>query len=344
MSPQLCNNAYPKPSVKNIPLFCFLKKFNSQWNVTSSPNTTPPHTLSPTEKRSKDSSDLDTLNTLERLQLLNTHDRSAIDAVRNSLPRLATLVDEAASRVRKGGTIHYFGAGTPGRLAVLDAAELIPTFGIDRNLVTAHIAGGSRALTVAVEDSEDSDSDGAEAAHGLGQNDVAIGVTASGSTPYVGGALQRAREQGALTALITSNPEPILGDLSEIVMSVATGPEVLTGSTRLSAGTAQKAILSSFSTALMIALGRTYSNLMVSVIATNAKLRERTVRILVEAGAEPRQAQTLLEAARGELPTAIVSLLAQVEVPLARRALEAADGSVHHARLALIDHPESHEQ
>lgn len=312
--------------------------------MTSPPDTTPPHTLSPTEQRSEDSSDLDTLNTLERLQLLNDHDRSAIDAVRNSLPGLATLVDESATRVREGGTIHYFGAGTPGRLAVLDAAELIPTFGIDRNLVTAHIAGGSRALTVAVEDSEDSESDGAEAASILGQRDVAIGVTASGRTRYVGGALQRAREQGALTALITSNPAPILGGLADIVISVATGPEVLTGSTRLGAGTAQKAVLSSFSTALMIALGRTYSNLMVSVTATNEKLRERTVRILIETGAEPSQAPSLLEAAHGELSTAIVALLAHVEVPLAHRALEAAEGSVHHALLALINHPESHEQ
>ena len=238
-----------------------------------------------------------------------------------------------------GGKVHYFGAGTPGRLAVIDAAELVPTFGVNPDLVTAHIAGGNRALTVAVEDSEDSVSDGAEAAHGLGIDDVAIGVTASGNTPYVGGALRKAREHHALTALITSNPEPALGDLADIVIITRTGPEVLTGSTRLGAGTAQKALLSSFSTALMIALGRSHSNLMVSVVATNAKLRNRTVRILREAGAESEQAEELLDAADGNLSAAIVALLANVDVTQASSALETASGSVRDAVRILKEHP-----
>ncbi|AAT89512.1 conserved hypothetical protein [Leifsonia xyli subsp. xyli str. CTCB07] len=237
------------------------------------PAATASHRLPPTELRSPDSTGLDELSTLERLRLLNAHDRRAMEAVAEALPRVADLVDQAAPRVRRGGVVHYFGEGTPGRLAVLDAAELLPTFHLEPGIVTAHIAGGERALTVAVEDSEDFVADGERDADLLGPDDVAIGVTASGSTPYVGGALRRARERGAFTALVTSTPDAALAGLADILIAVETGPEVLTGSTRLGAGTAQKTILSGFSTALMIALGRTYSNLMVSVVATNAKLR-----------------------------------------------------------------------
>ncbi|AGW40909.1 N-acetylmuramic acid-6-phosphate etherase [Leifsonia xyli subsp. cynodontis DSM 46306] len=301
------------------------------------PAPTASHPLPPTELRSPDSTGLDELSALERLRLLNAHDRRAMEAVAEALPRVAELVDQAAPRVRRGGVVHYFGAGTPGRLAVLDAAELLPTFHLEPGVVTAHIAGGERALTVAVEDSEDSVADGERDADLLGPDDVAIGVTASGSTPYVGGALRRARERGAFTALITSNPDAALAGLADILIAVETGPEVLTGSTRLGAGTAQKTILSGFSTALMIALGRTYSNLMVSVVATNAKLRDRTLRILREAGAPEGEAEALLAAAGGDLKAAIVALLTGADADRASAALAAASGSVRDAVAALHD-------
>lgn len=315
--------------------------------MTASAPTAAGHSLPPTELRSPDSTDLDELGTLERLSLLNAHDRRAVSAVTAVLPQLAELVDEAAARIRRGGRVHYFGAGTPGRLAVLDAAELLPTFHLEPGIVTAHIAGGDRAITVAVEDSEDSAADGARDADSLRPDDLAVGVTASGRTPYVGGALRRARERGAATALITSDPAAPLAGLADILIAVETGPEVLTGSTRLGAGTAQKAILSGFSTALMAALGRTYSNLMVSVVATNAKLRDRTLRILREAGAADHEADGLLAAADGDLKAAIVALLTGASADDARAALNDASGSVRDAAAALTPpagaaHPASH--
>lgn len=286
----------------------------------------------PTERRLPDSLELDALGTQGVLELLNAQDRKATDAVAAVLPQIATLVDVAAERVRRGGSVHYFGAGTSGRLAVLDAAELLPTFNLEPDVVVAHLAGDATALIRAVEDAEDSVENGRAAASTLTSDDVAIGLTASGSTPYVGGALAEAREGGAYTALVANNPAPQLAPLADLAIVVDTGAEVITGSTRLKAGTSQKLVLNGFSTALMVALGRTSSNLMVSVVATNEKLRRRTVRILMQAtGLDEAASRTLLDAADGELKTAIVASLADIAPDRARALLTAADGSVRDA-------------
>ncbi|SDY42470.1 N-acetylmuramic acid 6-phosphate etherase [Herbiconiux ginsengi] len=292
-----------------------------------------------TEQRLTESLELDSLSTTEILALLASQDRVAVDAVAAVAPQLAGLVDVAVGRVLRGGSVHYFGAGTSGRLAVLDAAELLPTFNIEPGVVVAHMAGGARALVHAVENAEDSVDDGRREAATLGADDVAIGLTASGSTPFVGGALAQARELGAHTALISCNPRAALAALADTDIVLRTGPEVVTGSTRLKAGTAEKLALNGFSTALMVALGRTWSNLMVSVVATNEKLRRRTLRILMQsAGVSQSEGAELLTRADGDLKVAIVTAVAAVPVDRARAALAAANGSVR-AALAGLDAP-----
>jgi N-acetylmuramic acid 6-phosphate etherase len=292
----------------------------------------------PTEDRHPETTGIDRMSTLEVLAALNAEDAKVAPAVATVLPELADLVDTTVAALRAGGTVHYFGAGTSGRLAVLDAAELLPTFNAPPGLFTAHHAGGAEALLRAVENVEDDQDLGREAASGLRAGDVAVGLTASGRTPFVGGALARAREAGAVTALVTANPHSELAHLADHVLAVDTGPEAVTGSTRLKAGTAQKLVLNGFSTAVMIRLGRTWSNLMVDVVATNAKLRGRVVRILQEAsGASEDDARLALEQADGELKPALLAMLAGVDAPRARVALAEHGGSVAAALAAL--HP-----
>lgn len=289
--------------------------------------------LPPTEVRNAASRGLDELPTLDILRVLNDADREVAAAVAETLPAVAQVVDAADAALRAGGKVVYFGAGTSGRLAVLDAAELAPTFALEPGRVEAHIAGGREALVRAIEDSEDSEPDGEAAAATLAAGDVAVGITASGSTPYVRGALRAARAAGATTALVTSNPAAPLARLADVVIAPDTGPEVLTGSTRLKAGTAAKLVLNGFSTALMVRQGRVYDNLMVAVVATNAKLRRRSVRILQAATglAEPA-ARDLLADADGDVRTALVAHLAGVAPAEAARRLAAAR---HDVRAAL---------
>lgn len=285
--------------------------------------------LPPTEQRLDASLDLDERSSLEVLQLLNREDRVAVDAVAAVLPELAHVVEIAAERFRQGGNVHYFGAGTSGRLGVLDAAELLPTFNIPAGRVIAHIAGGETALVRAVEDAEDSVDAGRDDARAVTGDDVVIGLAASGNTPYVGGALEHGRSVGAYTVLVSSNPHAKLAHLADTDIVLRTGAEVLTGSTRLKAATAEKLVLNGFSTALMVAVGRTWSNLMVSVVATNEKLRDRTARILQEAtGIDADAAHALLTETGGELKTAIVCALTGVDPARARELLAAAHGSV----------------
>ena len=293
--------------------------------------------LSPTEQRNPASSGLDDLDTLGVLQVLNSEDHAVIDAVAAALPQLAKLVDTSATRMRRGGRVHYFGAGTSGRLGVLDASELLPTFNLEPGRVIGHIAGGQAALVNAVENAEDSGADGSAAGGELGPDDVAIGIAASGSTPYVSGALDAARANGAHTVLISNNPHAPVAEKADDHIVLDTGPEVITGSTRLKAGTAQKLTLNGFSTALMVALGRTWDNLMVSVVATNAKLRERTVRILREAAdLDDADARELLERCDGDLKTAIVVSFTEAAPALAASTLESHDGSVRAAIAELV--------
>lgn len=268
---------------------------------------------SPTEQVNPRTTQIDAVPTLDLVRLLHDEDRRVPDAVAAVLPTLAALVDAAASRVAAGGRVHYFGAGTSGRLGVLDAAELLPTFGVSPGVVVAHQAGGAAALLHAVEDAEDNDG-GADAAD-VAPGDVVIGLAASGRTPYVRAALSAARQVGAVSALITSHPNAPLAVLADYVLVAETGAEAITGSTRLKAGTAQKLILNMFSTALMVRLGHTYRNFMVDMQATNAKLRGRSVELLSQATAaagggvvsEADCAAALDEC--GDIKTALVYLL-----------------------------------
>ena len=284
---------------------------------------------SPTEQRNPRTLAIDAVGTSEILQLLNNEDALVAGAVSAVIPELTKAVDAAVEAVRGGGRVHYFGAGTSGRLATLDAAELLPTFHVPDGLVVAHHAGGMEALLRAVENVEDSEEGGAADAAAVTGQDLVVGLAASGSTPYVAGALKAARAVGATTVLVTSNPDAPLAPLADVVVAADTGPEVIAGSTRLKAGTAQKMILNAFSTTLMIKLGRTWSNLMVDLVATNKKLRGRMLRILAEAtGAEEAACEAALAEADGELKPALVHLLTGTPIPAARAALDAAHGRV----------------
>lgn len=293
---------------------------------------------SPTETRNDRTRDIDVLPTLALLERLNDEDESVAAAVRLALPDLAVVVDAASKALQAGGRVHYFGGGTSGRLAVLDAAELGPTFGLQPGVVVAHIAGGETALVRAAEDAEDSEASGAADAAAVTAHDAAIGLSASGSAPYVAGALRHAREAGAFTALFTSNPQPPAGAHADVVVCADTGPEAVTGSTRLKAGTAQKLLLNSFSTALMVRDGRTFSNLMVRVAPVNAKLRARQVRLLGQAsGAAEAECAAALAAAGGDVRVALVSLLAGAGTETSRAALEEAGGVARAAIARLME-------
>lgn len=287
---------------------------------------------SPTELRNDRTLDIDALPTLALLERLNDEDAMVAAAVRRALPDLASVVDAADRALRAGGRVHYFGAGTSGRLAVLDAAELGPTFGLPADVVVAHIAGGEPALTRAAESAEDDEASGARDAAQVTAADVVIGLSASGSAAYVGGALARARQAGAFTALFTANPQAPLVPLANVVACTHTGPEAITGSTRLKAGTAEKMLLNSFSTALMVRDGRTYSNLMVRLAPVNAKLRDRQVRMLSQAsGAAEAACAAALSAAGGDLRVALVALLSGADAATSRLALAKAGGMVRPA-------------
>jgi N-acetylmuramic acid 6-phosphate etherase len=292
--------------------------------------------MSPTEERNHRTLDLDTLPTLALLGRLNDEDALVAPAVRRALPALAVVVDEAVRRVGAGGRVHYAGSGTSGRLAVLDAAELRPTFGLPPGVVVAHLAGGDRALLEAVEGAEDDRAAGATAGGAAGAADLMLGLSASGGAPYVGAALEQARRSGAFTALITANPAAPLAGLATVCVCADTGPEAVTGSTRLKAGTAEKMLLNSFSTALMVRTGRTYSNLMVHVTPVNAKLRGRQRRLLVQATGTPEdQCAVALADAGGDVRVALIILLSGVDPDTARRALDQSGGVVRAALASL---------
>lgn len=291
------------------------------------------HVDSPTEQRNPRTTDIDRLSTEGILAAINTEDRQVPDAVREVLPQLAIAVDYATEAIRGGHRVHYVGAGTSGRLAVLDAAELAPTFNVPPDWFVAHHAGGERALKHAVENAEDDARAGAaEVSSSVAPGDFVLGLTASGRTPFVLGALLAAKRRGARAALISGNPGAVVPPGLDVLIAVDTGPEAIAGSTRMKAGTAQKIILTAFSTATMVKLGRTYSNLMVSMRATNAKLRGRTVRILHEAtGMSTADCAEALNEAGGDLKVALVHLLAGVGVGEATQALSVSDGHVRDA-------------
>jgi N-acetylmuramic acid 6-phosphate etherase len=286
----------------------------------------------PTEARNPRTATIDQLPTIEMLRLINAEDATVADAVAKALPALAIAVDLAVEALSAGRRLHYFGAGTSGRLAVLDAAELRPTYGLEPGRVIAHIAGGPNALVNAAEGAEDDESTGYATAAGVGPGDVAVGVSASGRTPFVSGALRAARAAGAQTVLVSANPGAPLARSADVHVAVDTGPEVITGSTRMKAGTAAKLVLNALSTAVMVRMGRTYSNLMTDMVASNEKLRIRQVRIIEEAtGRDADTCRTALLRAGGDSKVALLSLLTSVGVEDARAALHDADGVVHEA-------------
>jgi N-acetylmuramic acid 6-phosphate etherase len=291
------------------------------------------HVDSPTEQRNPRTTDIDLMSTMGILGAINAEDRRVPDAVAAVLPQLARAVDYAVEALLGGGRVHYVGAGTSGRLATLDAAELVPTFNVPPDWFVAHHAGGEKALRQAVENAEDdAEAGAAELAAVVRPGDFVLGLAASGRTPFVLGALKASSRAGAHTGLVSANPSAAKPAGVDVLIAVATGAEAIAGSTRMKAGTAQKLILTSFSTAAMIKLGKTYSNLMVSMRATNAKLRGRTIRILQEAtGMTMADCSDALTEAGGDLKTALVHLLSGSDVGRAAEALEATGGHVRKA-------------
>ncbi|MFD5424242.1 N-acetylmuramic acid 6-phosphate etherase [Streptomyces sp. NPDC127084] len=290
-----------------------------------------------TEAYRPELAEIDRLPTFEIARIMNGDDRSVPSAVAAQLPAIVAAIDATAERMARGGRLVYAGAGTAGRLGVLDASECPPTFNTGPDEVIGLIAGGAEALTHAVEGAEDSAElavrDLAEI--GLGADDTVVGISASGRTPYAMGAVEHARAAGALTIGLSCNSGSALAAAAEHGIEVVVGPELLTGSTRLKAGTAQKLVLNMLSTITMIRLGKTYGNLMVDVRATNTKLRARSRRIIsLATGAPDAAVETALTAADGDVKTAILMLLADVDAPTATARLDKANG---HLRAALRD-------
>jgi N-acetylmuramic acid 6-phosphate etherase len=287
-----------------------------------------------TEQLNPQTRGLDRKSTIGILRALNREDASVALAVRRELPHIARAVDAVVKAFSCGGRLIYVGAGTSGRLAMLDASECPPTFGTPQRMVTALIAGGSRALQHAVEGAEDSAKNGAGDLRRarVTRKDVVVGIAASGATPYVLAALQLARRMGAVTVGVTSNPSSELARTADIAIAPNTGPEAVAGSTRLKAGTAQKMVLNMLSTAAMVRMGRVYENWMVSVALTNKKLQQRGERILQEVtGADASAAAHALRRAGHDLPTALVMQRAGVSQDIARKRLAAANGNVRKA-------------
>ncbi|KOX03475.1 N-acetylmuramic acid 6-phosphate etherase [Streptomyces sp. NRRL B-3648] len=282
---------------------------------------------------------IDRLPTLDIARLMNGEDAGVPGAVARQLPRIAAAIDAVAERMSRGGRLVYAGAGTAGRLGVLDASECPPTFNTDPDQVVGLIAGGPAAMVTSVEGAEDSgelarrDLDALE----LTPDDSVVGVSASGRTPYAVGAVEHARALGALTVGLSCNAHSALAAAAEHGIEVVVGPELITGSTRLKAGTAQKLVLNMLSTITMIRLGKTYGNLMVDVRASNDKLRARSHRIVsLATGAGDAEIEKALTETGGEVKHAILVLLAGVDGPTAARLLEKSGG---HLRTALPDDP-----
>ncbi|HEX7545902.1 MAG TPA: N-acetylmuramic acid 6-phosphate etherase [Gemmatimonadaceae bacterium] len=285
-----------------------------------------------TERRNPKTAEIDLASALEIVDLINAEDRTVADAVHDQRESIAEALTTAERALRSGGRLFYAGAGTSGRLGVLDASEVPPTFGAPPELVQGIIAGGAAALTRSQEGAEDRPEgarDDLDMA-GVRAGDFVIGIAASGTTPYVRAALQHAKRLGARTAIIACSPPPAdTLAAADIAIVVLTGPEAVTGSTRMKAGTATKLVLNTISTGAMIRLGKTYGNLMVDLQASNAKLRDRAERIICEVcGVTGDEARDLLRAADGSVKLAIVMKKLNVDAAPARMALEREDGFI----------------
>lgn len=284
-----------------------------------------------TELRNENSANIDALSTLEMVDLINREDQRVAQAVAAEREAIAAAIDVIAERLAGGGRLLYIGAGTSGRLGVLDASECPPTFNTPPQMVVGIIAGGREALTNAIEGAEDNRQLAIDdlRAHSLSERDVLVGIATSGRTPYVISALEYARSLGAATIGLACNAQSEMANSAELMIAPIVGPEVVSGSTRLKAGTATKLVLNMLTTATMIKLGKTYGNLMVDLRASNQKLKVRSVRI-VQAIAEVSDARAaeLLHISDGEVKTAIVVELSQVSPEEARQRLKRADGKL----------------
>ncbi len=286
-----------------------------------------------TEQRNPATMELDKLSPIEIITIMNDEDAKVASAVRLHLPEIAKAIEAIVARLRQGGRVIYIGAGTSGRLGVLDASECPPTFSTTDEFIGI-MAGGSVAIASAHEGAEDSTELGVEDLSNIGvsSKDVVVGIAASGRTPYVIGAINYARQRGAVTIAVTCNPGSEVGKIADIAINIAVGPEVLTGSTRLKSGTAQKMVLNMLSTASMVRCGKTYGNLMVDVKPSNLKLIERTVKIVQEAtGCDDDSARETLEKCNHSPKTAIVMILADCDKETAIKRLESAHGFVREA-------------
>ncbi|MEL4888397.1 N-acetylmuramic acid 6-phosphate etherase [Pectobacterium betavasculorum] len=286
------------------------------------------------ETRNPATMTLDQFSTLEMMRVFNQEDRKVPEAIAQVLPAIVEAVDLATVSLQEGGRLIYLGAGTSGRLGVLDASECPPTFGVPHGLVIGLIAGGPGALLKAVEGAEDDPALGAADLEALSLTavDMVIGLAASGRTPYVIGALRYARDVGCRTAAISCNPHSPIAQEAQVAISPVVGPEALTGSTRLKSGTAQKLVLNMISTGVMVKLGKVYQNLMVDVRATNVKLLDRACRIVVEAtGAELDKARQALAQSDNDVKPAILMLLANIDVETARERLKKHNGYLREA-------------
>ena len=287
-----------------------------------------------TEKRNPRTMQLDTMSELEIVTTMNEEDARVPLAIAKKLPQIAQAAHWAAEAFEQGGRLFYMGAGTSGRLGVLDAAECPPTFGVAPGMVVGLIAGGEQAFLKAVEGAEDDRALGQSdlEAYGLNAKDVVIGIAASGRTPYVLGGLAYARSVGCRTAAIACNTGSEIGRATDLAIEVEVGPEVLTGSTRLKSGTAQKLILNMISTASMVRTGKVYQNLMVDVMQNNEKLHTRAENIVIDAtGVTRPEARSAIDAAGGSVKVAITMLLADCSADEARSRLEKAGGHVRAA-------------
>ncbi len=291
------------------------------------------------EERNPNTMDIDTLGTAEILRVINREDRSVPDAVEKVIPEIARAVDRIVGAFSKGGRLIYVGAGTSGRLGVLDAAECPPTFSVPPDMVIGLIAGGADALVSATEGAEDVEEEGVAALKriGLTAKDVVVGLAASGRTPYVRAALAYAKALGATTIALSCNPRSSIARIAEIAILPIVGPEVLTGSTRMKSGTAQKLVLNMLTTASMIRIGKCYQNLMVDLKPTNMKLLARAARIVMQAtGCTEEQAQEALNRTDNDVKLAILTTITGMDLEQAKSALAKA-GMVLRKAIALAE-------
>ncbi|EOH1636008.1 N-acetylmuramic acid 6-phosphate etherase [Enterococcus faecalis] len=284
-----------------------------------------------TEARNEATKKIDQVSTLEMVTLINQEDQKVAQAIEKVLPQIAAAIDAAAERFKKGGRLIYCGAGTSGRLGALDAIELTPTYSVSPERAFGILAGGEKAMYQAIEGAEDSKELAIEdlTQHQLTARDVVIAIAASGRTPYAVSAIEYGKKVGALTISVTCNNQSPMNQLAEIGIAPIVGPEVITGSTRMKAGSAQKMVLNMFSTGIMVKVGNIYQNFMVNVQPTNEKLMQRATNIIKEAAEiEESQAKEYLEAAQLEVAPAIVMAKAHVDFQKAKQLLAEHDGRI----------------